>query len=111
MMQADKRWLSISEAAGVAHRSERTLRNWVRDGVLAPAIPGLFDRDRVIAAEKAMRTRRGRPALTEPRAVEVATGSWIKVVACGKHRSALAAGLLALDCERCRRVVTGSPKG
>lgn len=45
-----KQWLTLSEAAIVARRSERTIRNWVRDGVLRPAARGMFGRDAVLAA-------------------------------------------------------------
>ncbi|WP_431792724.1 helix-turn-helix domain-containing protein [Microbacterium paraoxydans] len=97
-----KRWLNITEAADIAKRSERTMRNWVRDGVLRPTLPGVFDRDAVLAAAKLMRNRRGRPSVTEPRVVEAAPGTWIKVTACGTHVAALDAGLVALTCRRCR---------
>lgn len=97
-----KRWLNITEAADIAKRSERTMRNWVRDGVLKPAVPGIFDRDVVLAAAKLMKNRRGRPTATEPRIVQAAPGTWIKVSACGSHLAALDAGLVALACKRCR---------
>ncbi|MDR6142058.1 hypothetical protein QE375_001612 [Microbacterium foliorum] len=97
-----KRWLNISEAADIAKRSERTMRNWVRDGVLKPALPGIFDRDAVLAAAKLMKNRRGRPTATEPRIVQATPGTWIKVTACGTHLAALDAGLVALTCRRCR---------
>lgn len=97
-----KRWLNITEAADIAKRSERTMRNWVRDGVLKPALPGIFDRDAVLAAAKLMKNRRGRPTATEPRTVEATPGTWIRVTACGTHLAALDAGLVALTCRRCR---------
>lgn len=106
-----KRWLSLAEAAQVARRSERTMRNWVRDGVLKPAHHGVFDRDAVLAAEKLMQTRRGRPAVTEPRTIEAAPGNWIKVTACGTHVAALEAGLVALTCRRCRIAPATTPNG
>ena len=98
----EKRWLSITEAAQVAQRSERTMRNWVRDGVLKPAAPGIFGRPEVLEAAKQMANRRGRPKATEPRVVEATPGTWIRVKACGSHAAALDAGLVALTCRRCR---------
>ena len=96
-----KRWLTLPEAAIVAHRTERTLRNWVRDGVIRPVFRGMFDRDDVLTTERNMRNRRGRPAPAEPRFVQAA-GTRIEVTACGTHVAALAAGLVALTCPRCR---------
>ncbi|MEA1264179.1 MerR family transcriptional regulator [Microbacterium sp. STF-2] len=104
-----KRWLNIAEAAEVAGRTERTLRNWVRDGVLKPAVRGFFDRDVVLATAKRMTTRRGRPTATASRIVEAAPGSWIKATACGTHSDALEAGLVALTCRRCRIEPTEAP--
>ncbi|WP_313366630.1 helix-turn-helix domain-containing protein [Microbacterium sp.] len=104
-----KRWLNITEAADIAKRSERTMRNWVRDGVLKPALPGIFDRDAVLAAAKLMKNRRGRPTASEPRVVEATPGSWIRVTACGTHLAALNAGLVALSCRRCRVDPAESP--
>ncbi|UPL13029.1 hypothetical protein [Microbacterium galbinum] len=45
----------------MAGRTERTIRNWVDAGVLKSPVPGRFDRDAVLAAERAMRRRIGRP--------------------------------------------------
>lgn len=101
-MTQEKRWLTIAEAATVAGRTERTLRNWVRDGVLKPAVRGFFDRDVVLDAAKRMTTRRGRPTATASRVVEAAPGTWIKATACGTHAAALESGLVALTCKRCR---------
>jgi len=95
---APKRWLTLEEAAEVAKRSERTLRNWVRDGVLKAPVHGFYDRERVVAAEQ--KVRRGRPAPGAPRVVKAA-GVWIEVTACGTHKEALNAGLVALTCKRC----------
>lgn len=106
----EKRWLSLTEAAQVAHRSERTMRNWVRDGVLKPAAAGIFARDAVLAAEKLMKNRRGRPTATESRVVEATPGTWIRVTACGTHLAALDAGLVALTCRRCRIDPAQAPK-
>ncbi len=55
-----KIWLTLAEAAGVARRTERTIRNWVEAGELEPRY-GRFRRDDVLAAEKRMRQRIGRP--------------------------------------------------
>lgn len=104
-----KRWLTLPEAAIVAHRSERTLRNWVRDGVLRPAARGMFDRDVVLAVERKMRNRRGRPAPAAPRILQAA-GAWIEVTACGTHIAALNAGLIALTCKRCRLRPADAPE-
>lgn len=97
-----KQWLTLSEAAAVAHRSERTMRNWVRDGVLKPAAAGIFARDAVLAAAKQMKDRRWRESATEARIVRAAPGVWISVTACGPHISTLNAGLVALTCRNCR---------
>lgn len=105
-----KRWLTLPEAAIVAHRSERTLRNWMKDGVLRPAARGMFDRNVVLAAERKMRNRRGRPAPAAPRIVQAA-GAWIEVTACGTHLEALNAGLIALTCSRCRLRPSAAPEG
>ncbi|WP_102191514.1 helix-turn-helix domain-containing protein [Microbacterium aurantiacum] len=56
-----KIWLTLSEAADVAGRTERTIRNWVDAGVLKSPVPGRFQRDAVLAAERTMRGRVGRP--------------------------------------------------
>lgn len=74
------------------------MHNWARDGVLKPAYPGIFDRDAVLAAEKLMKARRGRPAAAETRMIEVAPGTWIEVT----HLAALDAGPVALICGRWR---------
>lgn len=101
-LAAEKRWLNIAEAAEVARRSERTMRNWVRDGVLKPAAPGIFGRDAVLAAAKQMKDRRWRPTSTEARIVKAAPGVWISVTACGPHIATLNAGMVALTCKNCR---------
>lgn len=56
-----KIWLTLAEAADVAGRTERTIRNWVDAGVLKSPVPGRFQRDAVLAAERTMRRRVGRP--------------------------------------------------
>lgn len=96
--KAPKRWLTLEEAAEVAKRSERTLRNWVRDGVLKAPVHGFYDRELVVAAEQ--KVRRGRPAPGKARVVEAA-GVRIEVIPCGTHTEALNAGLIALTCKRC----------
>lgn len=105
----EKRWLSLAEAAQVAHRSERTMRNWVRDGVLKPAAAGIFARDAVLAAAKQMKDRRWRESATVARVVRAAPGVWISVTPCGPHVSRLDAGLVALTCGKCRIESAGPP--
>ncbi len=53
-------WLTLAEAADVAGRTERTIRNWVDAGEVTPR-HGRFMRDEVLAAERRMRRRVGRP--------------------------------------------------
>lgn len=60
-----KIWLTLQEAADVAGRTERTIRNWVDAGVLKSPVPGRFQRDAVLAAERTMRRRVGRPRKTK----------------------------------------------
>jgi len=55
-----KTWLTLAEAAGVAGRTERTIRNWIESGELQ-ARHGRFLRDDVLAAERRMRRKVGRP--------------------------------------------------
>lgn len=108
-LASEKRWLSLAEAAQVARRSERTMRNWVRDGVLKPAAAGIFARDAVLAAAKQMKDRRWRPTSTEASIVEAAPGVWISVTTCGPHVATLNAGLVALTCRRCRIEAADAP--
>lgn len=54
------RWLTRAQAATRVGRSERTIRNWVHAGVLAPRL-GRFLEDDVVKADKTMRARVGRP--------------------------------------------------
>ncbi|MCK2031250.1 helix-turn-helix domain-containing protein [Microbacterium galbinum] len=105
----EKRWLDLAEAATVARRTERTLRNWVRDGVLKPAAPGIFARDAVLAAAKQMTNRRWRPTATDARIVRAAPGVWISVTPCGPHISTLNAGLVALTCKKCSILPAEAP--
>ncbi|MGU3424016.1 hypothetical protein ACLBWV_03700 [Microbacterium paraoxydans] len=58
-----KIWLTLTEAADVAGRTERTIRNWVGAGELNPR-HGRYMRDEVLAAEQRMRRRVGRPRKT-----------------------------------------------
>ena len=97
-----KVWLTAGEAADVANRSERTIRNWVRDGVLLPHAAGLFRREDVLRAEQRMRKRRGRPSVVVPVVVRLYGDVWAEVSACGSHREALAVGMVAISCVRCR---------
>lgn len=55
-----KIWLTLAEAADVAGRTERTIRNWVDAGELRPR-HGRFMRDDVLATERRMRRKVGRP--------------------------------------------------
>lgn len=55
-----KIWLTLAEAADVAGRTERTIRNWVNANELTPR-HGRFMRDEVLAAERRMRGKVGRP--------------------------------------------------
>ncbi|AZS46658.1 DNA-binding protein [Microbacterium oxydans] len=55
-----KEWLTLREAAAVAGRTERTIRNWIAAGELSQKY-GRFARDEVLAVEKRMRRRVGRP--------------------------------------------------
>jgi hypothetical protein len=55
-----KVWLTLAEAADVARRTERTIRNWVDAGELVPR-HGRYLRDEVLAAERRMRLKVGRP--------------------------------------------------
>ncbi|MEI3845225.1 MULTISPECIES: helix-turn-helix transcriptional regulator [unclassified Microbacterium] len=96
-----RQYLPRAEVAAVARRSESTIRNWIRDGVLRPVRPGWFDRDEVLAAEREMRGRRRRPTTTAPRVLQVAPGTWVEVAPCGAHTPALDGGLIALTCKRC----------
>lgn len=64
-----KIWLTLSEAAEVAGRTERTIRNWVNASEIMPQY-GRFMRDEVLATEQRMRRKVGRP-----RAAERAEGS------------------------------------
>lgn len=96
-----KVWLTVADAADVANRSERTIRNWVRDGALAPRVRGLFARDDVLAAERQMRNGRGRPTATAPRLMHLWGEQWAYVKPCGTHRRALESGLVAISCLRC----------
>lgn len=61
-----KEWLTLTEAAEVAGRTERTIRNWVDAGVLKTPVHGRFTRDAVLAAERTMRRRVGRPRKARP---------------------------------------------
>lgn len=56
-----KTWLTLAEAAVVARRTERTIRNWVKAGEIAP-VHGRFVREDVLATERRMRRKVGRPA-------------------------------------------------
>ena len=62
-----KQWLTLSEAAVVAQRSERTIRNWVRGDELVP-LHGRFKREDVLSVEQRMRRKIGRPR--KPKAEE-----------------------------------------
>lgn len=53
-------WLTLTEAADVAGRTERTIRNWVAAGELSSR-HGRFVRDEVLATERRMRRKVGRP--------------------------------------------------
>ncbi|MFJ6547440.1 helix-turn-helix domain-containing protein [Microbacterium sp. NPDC091676] len=55
-----KIWLTLQEAADVAGRTDRTVRNWVEAGELSTRL-GRFHRDEVLAAERRMRRKVGRP--------------------------------------------------
>lgn len=55
-----KIWLTLAEAADVAGRTERTIRNWVDAGELNPR-HGRYMRDEVLATEQRMRRKVGRP--------------------------------------------------
>lgn len=55
-----KIWLTLQEAADVAGRTERTIRNWVDAGELRVR-HGRYMRDEVLATERRMRSRVGRP--------------------------------------------------
>lgn len=55
-----KIWLTLQEAAHVAGRTERTIRNWVTAQELTPRY-GRFMREEVLATERRMRARVGRP--------------------------------------------------
>ncbi|AQY02054.1 hypothetical protein [Microbacterium foliorum] len=55
-----KSWLTLHEAAVVARRTDRTIRNWIAAGELAPRY-GQFSRDEVLATEQRMRRKVGRP--------------------------------------------------
>ena len=61
-----KIWLTLAEAAEVAGRTERTIRNWVDADELKPRY-GRFLREEVLAAEQRMRRRVGRPRKANPR--------------------------------------------
>lgn len=60
-----KVWLTLAEAAGVAGRPERTVRNWVDAGELTPR-HGRYMRDQVLDTERRMRRRIGRPRKSPP---------------------------------------------
>lgn len=60
-----KIWLTLAEAADVAGRTERTIRNWVDAEELTPRL-GRFLRDDVLAAERRMRRKVGRPRKERP---------------------------------------------
>ncbi|WP_443189886.1 helix-turn-helix domain-containing protein [Microbacterium sp. B19(2022)] len=64
-----KLWLTLSEAADAAGRTERTIRNWVEADELK-ARHGRYLRDEVLAAEKRMRRRIGRPRKAQPGEME-----------------------------------------
>lgn len=55
-----KTWLTMQEAAGVARRTKRTIWNWINAGELEPR-HGRFLRDEVLATERRMRLKFGRP--------------------------------------------------
>lgn len=55
-----KTWLTLTEAAEAAGRTERTIRNWIEAGEIEPRY-GRFIRDEVLAAEQRMRRKVGRP--------------------------------------------------
>ncbi|WP_336502143.1 helix-turn-helix domain-containing protein [Microbacterium paraoxydans] len=55
-----KSWLTLAEAAEVTGRTERTIRNWVSADELRPR-HGRYMRDEVLATERRMRRRVGRP--------------------------------------------------
>jgi predicted transcriptional regulator len=66
-------WVTLKEAAKVAGRTERTIRNWVAAGELTPRYR-LFDRDDVLASEQRMRRRIGRPPSGKGKAFPEARG-------------------------------------
>lgn len=101
-MTDSTRWLTLPEAAVVAMRTERTIRNWIHDGILRPEAPGLLDRNLVLMAERTMRNRRGRPARATAHVVQVTPQTWVEVTACGKHAEAFKVGMITLVCQRCR---------
>ncbi|ABR10455.1 MULTISPECIES: hypothetical protein [Bacteria] len=99
------RFIRRSEIAAVANRSESTVRGWIRSGALVPVMSGWYDRDAVLAVEREMRARRARastPKGSAARVLRVSPGAWVEVTACGSHRDALDAGLIALTCRTCR---------
>lgn len=55
-----KIWLTLAEAAEAANRTERSIRNWVNAGELRVHY-GRYRREEVLAAERQMRRRVGRP--------------------------------------------------
>lgn len=55
-----KTWLTLAEAADAAGRTERTIRNWIAAGELE-VHHGRFMRDKVLATERRMRRKVGRP--------------------------------------------------
>lgn len=58
------RWLTLKDAAARVGKTERTIRNWVSWGELKPQM-GRFSERELLAVEKAMRGRRGRPPKTK----------------------------------------------
>lgn len=60
MTAGPARWLTLAEAAERVGRDERTIRRWVEREELAPMM-GRFREADLIATEKRMRSRVGRP--------------------------------------------------
>lgn len=59
-------WLTIEDAAERVGKSERTIRNWIDAGLTATF--GRVREDELLECDRLMRSRRGRPRKTDPRA-------------------------------------------
>ena len=54
-------WLTVAEAAKRVGRSERTIYRWAEKHLVKVHTNGMIDERKLLAADEAQRSRRGRP--------------------------------------------------